>query len=107
MTKYLEDWSFSEISQAKKDLEKMTKKQNLDFQAKAKRAIEEPILFPSETILPDDYPIYADYFYIADGKPILSDWHNITVKEFKRRENIQELRRCDLVSRIKDDDWAG
>lgn len=25
-------------------------------------------LFPDETVLPYDYPIYGGYFYLADGK---------------------------------------
>lgn len=24
--------------------------------------------FPDERVLPDDYPIYGDYYYLADGK---------------------------------------
>jgi hypothetical protein len=52
-----------------------------------------------ERILPDDYPIYGDYLYVADGKVIRSDWHDITAREFKAREGIKELRRCDMVGR--------
>ena len=54
-----------------------------------------------EPILPDDYPIYGDYWYVADGKPIRSDWHDITARQFKNREGIKELRRCDMVGRSK------
>lgn len=50
--------------------------------------------FPDETVLPDDYPIYGDYYYLADGKPYRSDWHDITASELKRREGFKELRRC-------------
>jgi hypothetical protein len=53
----------------------------------------EPML--SETVLPDDYPIYGDYFYLADGKVYRSDHHDITVAELKRREGFKEVRRCD------------
>lgn len=49
----------------------------------------------NEYILPDDYPIYGDYFYLADGKPYRSDWHGITVADLKRREGFKEVRRCD------------
>jgi hypothetical protein len=52
-----------------------------------------------EPVLPDDYPIYAGYVYVADGVPIVSDWHDITAREFKMREGITELRRCDLSGR--------
>lgn len=53
----------------------------------------------NEPILPDDYPIYADYLYVADGKVVRSDWHNVTAREFKAREGITELRRCDMAGR--------
>jgi len=52
-----------------------------------------------EPILPDDYPIYAGYWYVADGKPIRSDWHNITAQQLKAKLGAQELRRCDIVIR--------
>lgn len=52
-----------------------------------------------ERVLPDDYPIYGNYLYVADGKVIRSDWHDITAAEFKRREGVTELRRCDIVGR--------
>jgi len=48
-----------------------------------------------EPILPDDYPIYGNFNYLADGKLIVSDWHGITAREFKAREGIKELRRYD------------
>lgn len=51
-------------------------------------------LFPDETILPPDYPIYGDYFYLADGKVYKSDWHDVTVRELKAREGFKEVRRC-------------
>lgn len=53
----------------------------------------------NEPVLPDDYPIYAGYVYVADGVPVVSDWHDVTAKEFKAREGITELRRCDLAGR--------
>lgn len=53
----------------------------------------------NEPVLPDNHPIYADYVYVADGVPVVSDWHDITVREFKMREGITELRRCDLSGR--------
>jgi hypothetical protein len=54
---------------------------------------------PNEDELPDDYPIYADYLYVADGKVVKSDWHGISAKEFKLRNNYKELRRCNIVYR--------
>ncbi len=55
----------------------------------------------NEPILDDDYPIYADYLYVADGKVIRSDWHEVTAKLFKIKMNIKELRRCDIMGRKK------
>lgn len=53
----------------------------------------------NEPVLPDDYPIYAGYAYVADGEVIISDWHGITARQFKDAEGIVELRRCDLAGR--------
>jgi hypothetical protein len=53
----------------------------------------------NEPILEDDYPIYADYWYVADGKPIRSDWHGITARRFKAYVGATELRRCDIAGR--------
>lgn len=50
--------------------------------------------FPDETVLPDDYPVYGDYFYLADGKVYVSGHHDITVRELKAREGFEEVRRC-------------
>lgn len=52
-----------------------------------------------EPLLPDDYPIFADYLYVADGRVIRSDWHDITAARFKAIEGIKELRRCDITGR--------
>ena len=52
-----------------------------------------------ERILPDDYPIYADYLYVVDGKVTRSDWHGVTVKQFKHIEGAKEVRRCDIEGR--------
>ena len=50
--------------------------------------------FDDEVELPNDYPVYGDYFYIADRKLYRSDHHDITVGELKRRERIREVRCC-------------
>jgi hypothetical protein len=55
----------------------------------------------NEPELPDDYPIYGDYMYVADGKPIRSDWHGITAREFKRYIKATTLCRCDVIGRRK------
>lgn len=58
-----------------------------------------PSHLPNERVVPDDYPIYGDYIYLADGKPVRSDYHNITAREFRARINAEELRNCDVVGR--------
>ena len=55
--------------------------------------------FPNEEILPDDYPVYGNYLYVADGKVIMSDWHDVTVGFMKRQEGFQEVRRCNIYAR--------
>jgi len=56
-------------------------------------------VFEGETVLPDDYPIYGDYIYVVDGEPQRSDWHGITVREYKRHLGATEIRRCNLSAR--------
>ena len=53
----------------------------------------------NEEILPDDYPVYGDYLYVADGIAIRSDWHGITVGQLKRALGVKEIRRCDIHGR--------
>lgn len=50
--------------------------------------------FMDERILPDDYPIYAGYYYLADGKVYRANWHDVTVAELKKREHFKEVRSC-------------
>lgn len=52
----------------------------------------------NEDILPDDYPIYYDYLYIADGNVIKSHWE-CTVATLKHNLKAKEIRRCDIVGR--------
>jgi hypothetical protein len=51
-----------------------------------------------ERILPDDYPVYPGYVYVADGNPISSPIEG-TVRGLKRAIGAKEIRRCDLVGR--------
>lgn len=53
----------------------------------------------NEPELPDDYPIYGGYSYVADGRHIISDYHGITAGELKRRLKAETLCRCDLTGR--------
>lgn len=52
----------------------------------------------NEPVLDDDYPVYGDYVYVADGKPIRSDVFG-TVRDLRRDTGAKEIRRCDLVGR--------
>lgn len=56
-------------------------------------------LADSEPVLPDDYPIYGDYWYLFDGVPKRSVWHNVTVGYLKARGLAVEIRRCAAVER--------
>ena len=55
--------------------------------------------YPKERVLPDDYPVYGDYLYVADGKVIASDWHGITVRQLKRHLDAKEIKNCDMRAR--------
>lgn len=55
--------------------------------------------YPDEGILPDDYPVYGNYLYVADGKVIMSDWHGVTVGYMKVKEGFKEVRRCNIYAR--------
>ena len=56
-----------------------------------------------ENILDDDYPVYAGYFYVADGKVVKSNMgfrdFAKTVKDLKAFHGYEEVRRCDAVAR--------
>lgn len=52
----------------------------------------------NEPILEDDYPVYWNYLYVADGEPIVSDIQG-TVRELKHSLQAKEIRRCDIVKR--------
>ncbi len=49
--------------------------------------------------MPDDYPVYGNYLYVADGKVIMSDWHDITVRRLKHELGAKEICRCDIAGR--------
>lgn len=52
-----------------------------------------------EPILPDDYPVFAGYLYVADGKVISSDLHNTDVRHLRAYLRAKEIRRCDINGR--------
>lgn len=51
-----------------------------------------------ERVLPDDYPVNWDYFYVADGKVIRSDIRG-TVADLKRDVKASEIKNCDIYGR--------
>ena len=54
--------------------------------------------FPNEEVLPDDYPVYYGYAYVADGEPIISLIKG-TVCRLKKSQGYQEVRRCNIYAR--------
>lgn len=56
---------------------------------------------PNENVLPDDYPIYGDYWYVVDGKPMRSDWHGITAYQLRKQLGAKEIRRCNIAYRAR------
>lgn len=52
----------------------------------------------NEPVLSDDYKVYGDYLYVADGKVIRSDVFG-TVRDLKRSTGAKEIRRCDMSGR--------
>lgn len=53
----------------------------------------------NEPVLPDDYPVYGGYLYVADGKVIVSDLHGTDVRHLKHHLKAKEIRRCDIYGR--------
>lgn len=55
------------------------------------------LLLSTETILPNDYPIYGGYIYIGDMKFFVNDiLIRGTVKDLKKEYKLKEIRRCDI-----------
>lgn len=51
-----------------------------------------------ENVLEDDYPVYAGYLYVADGKVIEAPMQT-TVAGLRRYLKAAEIRRCDIYGR--------
>lgn len=67
-------------------------------QKKTDREIKTFKRLPEETIMPDDGIVYPMYVYICDGV-FRRQWEwmdPMTVAVWKARENIKEVRRCNL-----------
>ena len=68
--------------------------------------LEEIVKTPlNEPILPDDYPVYQGYMYVANGRPVeFIDGMNMTVGRWKALripgvDPVTEVRRCDIIGR--------
>lgn len=58
------------------------------------------MILDGETVLADDYPVYWGYAYAADGKVVSSDVQG-TVADLKRDIGATEIRRCEIVKRLR------
>ena len=60
--------------------------------------------YPNEDVLPDDYPVFCMYCYVADGHVVRSMIQG-TVRQLRADiadtwgEPVKEIRRCDLAAR--------
>jgi hypothetical protein len=54
--------------------------------------------YNNESVLPDEYPVFPDYFYLADGKVVQSPIRG-DVASLKSVLKAQEIKRCDAVGR--------
>jgi hypothetical protein len=54
---------------------------------------------PKERELDDDYPVYADYYYVVDGEVYLSDFHGVTAAWLKRKLKAKSVTNCDIFGR--------
>ena len=57
-----------------------------------------------EKELPDDYPVYPNYFYVADGKVIICDLMEGTIADLKRDlksigKSAEVITNCDIAKR--------
>ena len=53
---------------------------------------------PKEAPLPNDYPVYAGYLYVADGEVVRARGQE-TVIELKQSLGVKELTNCDIAAR--------
>lgn len=92
--KYPDHSTILEIVPGEKSTKTFDRKNNVWV---VREEMKEPEL--KEYVLSDDYPVYGDYLYVADGKVIRSDWHGITVGVFKKKLRAKEIRNCDIIGR--------
>jgi hypothetical protein len=57
-------------------------------------------ILEGEDILPDEYPIHYDYFYVCDGEVEVSPFGGgSVVRDWKQCDGFKEIRRCNLEAR--------
>lgn len=52
----------------------------------------------NERILPDDYPVYYGYLYVADNEVISSGIEG-DIGRLKMLLKVNEIKNCDIISR--------
>jgi hypothetical protein len=55
-------------------------------------------VYDSERELPDDYPLYAGYLYIVDGR-VVQAIENGTPAQWKRVRGVNSIKNCDIDAR--------
>jgi len=57
-------------------------------------------ILPTETILPDHYPVHWEYLYVCDGRVRVSPiGGGATVNDLKHELGVKEVRSCDIKER--------
>lgn len=59
--------------------------------------------YPDEKILEDDYPIYAGFLYVVNGK-VIEAWVNCVAKQLKVYYGTQDVRNCRIFDRLANKD---
>jgi len=49
--------------------------------------------------LPDDYPVFGSYLYVADGKVVRSDLHGSDIRHLKHLLGAKVITNCDIFGR--------
>ena len=55
-------------------------------------------VFTGEHLLPDDYPVFCDYFYVCDAKAVRSPLQG-NVGDLKKELDVAEVRLCNMQAR--------
>jgi hypothetical protein len=52
-----------------------------------------------ERVLPDDYPMYYGYYYLADNQVIQCNKFDFDVGRWKTTFKVKEIKSCDAAGR--------